>query len=98
MSQSISVVGLDVHATQTAVAVIEPLTGELRRTRIRGGTSELVAFLETLGPHRAVHEAGPTGLGLARKARARARGVPLGGGAARLSERHKAATLPGRAR
>jgi transposase len=71
VSQSIYAVGLDVHASQTAIAVVEPLTGELRRTRIRGGTAELVAFLETLGPHRAVYEAGPTGLGLARQAQAR---------------------------
>jgi transposase len=70
MSQSIAVVGLDVHAEQTAAAVIDPATGELRRARIRGATAELLAFLETLGPHRAVYEAGPTGLGLARRAQA----------------------------
>jgi hypothetical protein len=54
MSQSISVVGLDVHASQTAIAVVDPLTGELRRARIRGATAEVLAFLQTLGPHRAV--------------------------------------------
>lgn len=67
-----TLVGLDVHAAQTHAAVLDAGTGELRVTKLRGATGEVVSFLEGLGPHvRAVYEAGPTGFGLARAARQR---------------------------
>ena len=71
MPDSISLVGLDVHAAQTHAAVLDLATGELRRTRLRVPPREVVSFLAQLpGPVRAVYEAGPTGFGLARSARA----------------------------
>jgi transposase len=71
MPDSISLVGLDVHAAQTHAAVLDLATGELRRTRLRGAPGEVVSFLAQLpGPVRAVYEAGPTGFGLARSGRA----------------------------
>ena len=71
MPDSISLVGLDVHAAQTHAAVLELATGELRRARLRVPPGEVVSFLAQLpGPVRAVYEAGPTGFGLARSARA----------------------------
>lgn len=63
-------VGLDVHAAQTACAVFDDGTGELITRRIMGRPHEVMAFLEQLEPPvRAVYEAGPTGYGLARRAR-----------------------------
>jgi hypothetical protein len=68
-----SLVGLDVHASQTHAAILDAATGELRGVRLRMAPVEVVEFLQTLpGPVRAVYEAGPTGFGLAR-ARSRAR-------------------------
>ena len=70
MANSISLVGLDVHAAQTHAAVLDLSTGELRRRRLNGPPGEVVGFLASLpGPVRAVYEAGPTGFGLARAAR-----------------------------
>jgi transposase len=64
-------VGLDVHARSTHAAVIDSLTGELRRARLGSGSEPVVEWLVGLpGPVRAVYEAGPTGFGLARAARA----------------------------
>lgn len=37
MADGIRWVGLDVHAAQTTVAVLDKDTGELRRARVRGG-------------------------------------------------------------
>lgn len=72
MTQSMSLVGLDVHASQTHAAVLDISTGELRGVRLRMAPGQVVEFLATLpGPLRAVYEAGPTGFGLARAARAR---------------------------
>jgi transposase len=69
MAQSMSLVGLDVHATQTHAAVLDRATGELRGVRLRMAPLGVVEFLATLpGPVRAVYEAGPTGFGLARVA------------------------------
>jgi transposase len=71
-SQGKTLVGLDVHAAQTHAAVLEIGSGELRVQRLGGPPAEVVSFLEGLGPGvRAVYEAGPTGFGLARAARAR---------------------------
>jgi len=67
MAQSMSLVGLDVHASQTHAAVLDVATGELRGVRLRMPPGQVVEFLQTLpGPVRAVYEAGPTGFGLAR--------------------------------
>jgi transposase len=72
MQRSISLVGLDVHASQTHAAVLDTTTGELRGVRLRMAPAEVVEFLAGLpDPVRAVYEAGPTGFGLARAARAR---------------------------
>ena len=72
MAQSMSLVGLDVHASQTHAAVLEMSTGELRGVKLRMAPGQVVEFLATLpGPVRAVYEAGPTGFGLARAAAAR---------------------------
>ncbi len=70
MSESMALVGLDVHQAQTVAAVLDPVSGELRVERLRGVPSEaVVGFLEQLErPVRAVYEAGPTGFGLARAA------------------------------
>lgn len=64
-------VGLDVHATQTACAVLDSETGELRTRRMVGRPHEMLDWLCALeAPVRAVYEAGPTGYRLARRARA----------------------------
>ena len=69
MSESMSLVGLDVHACADACGGARTATGELRGRRLRVAPAEVVAFLEALpGPVRAVYEAGPTGFGLARAA------------------------------
>ena len=71
MADGIRWVGLDVHAHQTAGAVFDSATGEVRSRVIAGRPHELMAWLlELPGPVRAVYEAGPTGYGLARRARA----------------------------
>jgi transposase len=62
---------LDVHARSTHAAAIDVVSGELRRVRFGAGTEEVVSWLSGLAaPVRAVYEAGPTGFGLARLARA----------------------------
>jgi transposase len=70
VSESIALVGLDVHQAQSVAAVLDPVSGELRVERLRGLPGDVVpVFLEQLGrPVRAVYEAGPTGFGLARVA------------------------------
>ncbi len=69
MQHSMSLVGLDVHASQTHAAVLDMSTGELRGVKLRMAPGQVVEFLATLpGPVRAVYEAGPTGFGLARVA------------------------------
>ena len=67
MQHSMSLVGLDVHASQTHAAILDTSSGELRAVRLRMAPGQVVEFLATLpGPLRAVYEAGPTGFGLAR--------------------------------
>ena len=67
MVQTMTWVGLDVHARSTHAAVVDAETGELRRLRMGGDADEVARFLSALrGPVRAVYEAGPTGFGLAR--------------------------------
>jgi transposase len=69
MANATRIVGLDVHAAETHATVLDPVTGELVRRRLRGRPHELIPWLVSLGPGvRAVYEAGPTGYGLARRA------------------------------
>ena len=71
MANGIRWVGLDVHAGQTAGAVFDSATGEVRSRVLAGRPHEVVPWLlELPRPVRAVYEAGPTGYGLARRARA----------------------------
>ena len=70
MGESISFVGLDVHANQTSMVALDQATGELKRARLHTAPSGVIGHLEALSPMRAVYESGPTGLGLARKANA----------------------------
>jgi transposase len=71
MPNGIRWVGLDVHAHATAVAVFDDVTGEVVTRRVVGRPMEVLDTLRELpGPVRAVYEAGPTGYGLVRRARA----------------------------
>ncbi len=71
MADGIRWVGLDVHARESTVAVFDQGTGELVCRRVVGRPHELLPFLgRVLRPARMVYEAGPTGYGLARRARA----------------------------
>ncbi len=71
MSDGICFAGLDVHARKTAVAAVQLGSGEVFRARLGGGSAEAIGWLRSLpGPVRAVYEAGPSGFGLARAARA----------------------------
>jgi transposase len=64
-------VGLDVHAHASAVAVFDDVTGEVVTRRVVGRPIEVLDVLRELPrPVRAVYEAGPTGYGLVRRARA----------------------------
>jgi transposase len=70
--KAMTLVGLDVHARQTHAAIVDPVTGEVRVSRLRMAPIAVASFLEGLGPGvLAVYEAGPTGFGLARAARER---------------------------
>jgi transposase len=72
MMKATCLVGLDVHARQTHAAILHLESGELAVSRLRMAPDEVASFLEGLpGPVAAVYEAGPTGFGLARAARAR---------------------------
>lgn len=71
MKGTMTCVGLDVHARCTQAAAIDLVSGELRRARFGIGVEPVVEWLVRLpAPVRAVYEAGPTGFGLARAARA----------------------------
>ena len=64
-------VGLDVHAHASTVGVFDDATGEVITRRVVGRPIEVLDVLRELpGPLRAVYEAGPTGYGLVRRARA----------------------------
>lgn len=70
--KAMTLVGLDVHARQTHAAIVDPVSGELRVSKLRMAPIEVTAFLEGLGPGVvAVYEAGPTGFGMARAGRER---------------------------
>ena len=71
MSEGICFAGLDVHARKTAAAAVQLGSGEVWKSRIAGSPAATIDWLQTLpGEVRAVYEAGPTGFGLARAARA----------------------------
>jgi len=71
VSDGICFAGLDVHARKTAAAAIRLGSGEVWKAQLAGSPAAAIAWLHTLpGPVRAVYEAGPTGLGLARASRA----------------------------
>lgn len=70
MPDGIRWVGLDVHARESTVAVFDQSTGEVVSRRLVGRPHELLPWLlEVQRPARMVYEAGPTGYGLARRAR-----------------------------
>ena len=72
MTKATCLVGLDVHARQTHAAVLHLESGELAVSRLRMVPEEVASFLAKLpGVVVAVYEAGPTGFGLTRAARAR---------------------------
>lgn len=71
MTAMVTYAGLDVHARSTHGAAIDIETGEVLRARFGPGIEEPVSWLRGLpGPVRACYEAGPTGFGLYRAARA----------------------------
>jgi len=71
VSDGICFAGLDVHARKTAAAAVMLGTGEVWKAQLAGSPMAVIEWLQTLpGPVRAVYEAGPTGFGLARAARA----------------------------
>jgi transposase len=71
VSDGICFVGLDVHARKTAAAAVRLGSGEVFRAQIPGSALQAIDWMQSLpGPVRAVYEAGPTGFGLARAARA----------------------------
>jgi transposase len=73
MAHGIRWVGLDVHAHESTIAVFDQDTGELTTRRVVGRPHELLPWLKRIPrPARIVYEAGPTGYGLVRRARAAA--------------------------
>ncbi len=71
MTDGICFAGLDVHARKTAAAAVQLGSGEVFKAQLPGSPAAAIEWLHTLpGPVRAVYEAGPTGFGLARAARA----------------------------
>ena len=77
MPDGIRWVGLDVHARESTFAIFDQATGEVVSRRVVGRPHELLPWLRGVErPARMVYEAGPTGYGLAR--RARAEGIELG--------------------
>ena len=67
--QAMRLVGLDVHARQTHVAVLAPRTGEIGVSRLRTSPDQVVSFLEPAGAGGGVR-GGPDGV------RVGARGAP----------------------
>src|SRR5437764_8960856 len=77
MPDGIRWVGLDVHARESTIAIFDQATGEVVTRRVVGRPHELLPWLRGVErPGRMVYEAGPTGYGLAR--RARAEGIEVG--------------------
>jgi hypothetical protein len=48
MRETMTYVGLDVHARSTRAASIDVATGELRRARFGGGSDVVIGWLQTL--------------------------------------------------
>jgi transposase len=72
MPDGIRWVGLDVHAHESTIAIFDQGTGELSTARVVGRPHQLLErLMDVPVPARMVYEAGPTGYGLARRARAR---------------------------
>lgn len=62
---------MDVRARKTAAAAVQLGSGEVWKAQFSGSPSAAIEWLQTLpGEVRAVYEAGPTGFGFARQARA----------------------------
>src|SRR3954462_9057971 len=71
VADGICFAGLDVHARKTAGAAVQLGSGEVFREQLGASSAAAIEWLQTLpGEVRAVYEAGPTGFGLARAARA----------------------------
>jgi transposase len=72
VSDGICFAGLDVHARKTAAAAVVLGSGEVFKAQLPGSSEAAIGWLHTLPVTRvrAVYEAGPTGFGLARAARA----------------------------
>src|SRR5438067_1738153 len=71
MLETMTYVGIDVHARSVHAAAIDVGSGELRRARFGGGSDQVVEWLQTLPlPLKGCYEAGPTGYGLYRAAAA----------------------------
>ena len=71
MPDGVRWVGLGVHARASTVAVFDRATGEVVIRRVAGRPHGLLPVLREIPrPARVVCEAGPTGYGLARRARA----------------------------
>jgi transposase len=69
MRETMTYVGLDVHARSTHAAAIDVASGELLRARFGGGSDEVIGWLQALPqPLRGCYEAGPTGFALYRAA------------------------------
>lgn len=71
MAEGICFAGLDVHARKTVAAAVQLGSGETWKAQFPGSPTAAIEWLMSLpGPVRAVYEAGPTGFGLVRAARA----------------------------
>ena len=71
MADGIRWVGLDVHAHESTLAIFDQATGEVSTARVVGRPHQLIErLMDVPVPARMVYEAGPTGYGLARRARA----------------------------
>jgi transposase len=69
MAQTMTWIGLDVHARTVHAAIVDAETGELRRQPLGGEVAGVARFLDSQrAPVRAVYEAGPSGFGLPRAA------------------------------
>jgi len=87
MAHGIRWVGLDVHAHESTMAIFDQATGEVATRRVVGRSHELLPWLRGVErPARMVYEAGPTGYGLAR--RARSEGIEVVVCAPGRSDRH----------
>ena len=65
MTGTMTFAGLDVHARSIHAAVLDVVSGELRRARFGAGSEEVLGWLQALPqPVHACYEAGPTGFAL----------------------------------